>query len=160
MIDTVSFKDTIKGHDAVIVAISGRKAATTPWCGLRPTCWQRCRPASRACCGSAAPGLEVAPGVRLVDTPQFRRPTKKGARPAAALQTLARWQNQCQLDLRQPTGDDRRRRSQRQVPRRRRSAAGRQQRRRRTITWIDFAVAVVDELEKDAHPQARITVAY
>ena len=28
-----------------------------------------------------------------------------------------------------------------------------------TITWIDYAVAVVDELEKNAHPQARITVA-
>ena len=29
-----------------------------------------------------------------------------------------------------------------------------------TISWIDYAVAIVDELEKNAHPKARITVAY
>ena len=29
-----------------------------------------------------------------------------------------------------------------------------------TIAWIDYAVAVVDELEKNAHPKSRITVAY
>ena len=29
-----------------------------------------------------------------------------------------------------------------------------------TISWIDFAAALIDELETNAHPKSRITVAY
>ena len=162
VLDTVSFKDTIKGHDAVIVAISGRKSghdtvaraatnllATMPEAGVARLLWV-----------GGAGSLEVAPGVRLVDTPQFPAAYKEEALgQAAALQTLRAGKTSVNWTYVSPPAMI--------------GVGGRSGKYRvggdqlladssgvSTITWIDFAVAVVDELEKDAHPQARITVAY
>lgn len=162
VLDTVSLKDTIKGHDAVIVAISGRKSghdtvaraatnllATMPEAGVARLLWV-----------GGAGSLEVAPGVRLVDTPQFPAAYKEEALgQAAALQTLRAGKTSVNWTYVSPPAMI--------------GVGGRSGKYRvggdqlladssgvSTITWIDFAVAVVDELEKDAHPQARITVAY
>lgn len=162
VLDTISLKDTIKGHDAVIVAISGRKSghdtvaraatnllATMPEAGVARLLWV-----------GGAGSLEVAPGVRLVDTPQFPAAYKEEALgQAAALQTLRAGKTSVNWTYVSPPAMI--------------GVGGRSGKYRvggdqlladssgvSTITWIDFAVAVVDELEKDAHPQARITVAY
>lgn len=162
VLDTVSLKDTIKGHDAVIVAISGRKSghdtvaraatnllATMPEAGVARLLWV-----------GGAGSLEVAPGVRLVDTPQFPAAYKEEALgQAAALQTLRAGKTSVNWTYVSPPAMI--------------GVGGRSGKYRvggdqlladssgvSTITWIDFAVAVVDELEKNAHPQARITVAY
>lgn len=162
VLDAASLKDAIKGHDAVIVAISGRKSghdtvaraatnllATMPEAGVSRLLWV-----------GGAGSLEVAPGVRLVDTPQFPVIYKEEALgQAAALQTLRAGKTSVNWTYVSPPAMI--------------GVGGRTGKYRvggdqlladgngvSTITWIDYAVAVVDELEKNAHPQARITVAY
>ena len=162
VLDTATLKDAIKGHDAVIVAISGRKSghdtvaraatnllATMPEAGVSRLLWV-----------GGAGSLEVAPGVRLVDTPQFPAIYKEEALgQAAALQTLRAGKTSVNWTYVSPPAMI--------------GVGGRTGKYRvggdqllvdgngvSTITWIDYAVAVVDELEKNAHPQARITVAY
>ena len=107
-----------------------------------------------------AGSLEVAPGLRLVDTPQFPAIYKEEALgQAAALQTLRAGKTSVNWTYVSPPAMI--------------GVGGRTGKYRvggdqllvdgngvSTITWIDYAVAVVDELEKNAHPQARITVAY
>ena len=162
VLDTATLKDAIKGHDAVIVAISGRKSghdtvaraatnllATMPEAGVSRLLWV-----------GGAGRLEVAPGLRLVDTPQFPAIYKEEALgQAAALQTLRAGKTSVNWTYVSPpamigvggrTGKYRLGGDQLLV-----DGSGVS-----TITWIDYAVAVVDELEKNAHPQARITVAY
>ncbi len=161
-LDAASLKDAIKGHDAVIVAISGRKSghdtvakaasnllATMPVAGVSRLLWI-----------GGAGSLEVAPGVRLVDTPQFPAIYKDEALgQAAALQTLRAGKTSVNWTYVSPPAMI--------------GVGGRTGKYRvggdqlladgngiSTISWIDYAVAVIDELEKNAHPQARITVAY
>lgn len=162
VLDAATLKDAIKGHDAVIVAISGRKSghdtvaraatnllATMPEAGVSRLLWV-----------GGAGSLEVAPGLRLVDTPQFPAIYKEEALgQAAALQTLRAGKTSVNWTYVSPPAMI--------------GVGGRTGKYRvggdqllvdgngvSTITWIDYAVAVVDELEKNAHPQARITVAY
>lgn len=162
VLDAASLKDAIKGHDAVVVAISGRKSghdtvaraatnllATMPEAGVSRLLWV-----------GGAGSLEVAPGVRLVDTPQFPAIYKEEALgQAAALQTLRAGKTSVNWTYVSPPAMI--------------GVGGRTGKYRvgadqlladgngvSTITWIDYAVAVVDELEKNGHPQARITVAY
>ena len=162
VLDAATLKDSIKGHDAVVVAISGRKSghdtvaraatnllATMPEAGVSRLLWV-----------GGAGSLEVAPGLRLVDTPQFPAIYKEEALgQAAALQTLRAGKTSVNWTYVSPpamigvggrTGKYRLGGDQLLV-----DGSGVS-----TITWIDYAVAVVDELEKNAHPQARITVAY
>ena len=161
-LDTAALKDVIKGHDAVIVAISGRKSghktvatiatnllAAMPVAGVSRMLWV-----------GGAGTLEVAPGVRLVDTPQFPAAYKEEALgQGMALQTLRDSDTALNWTYVSPpaiigvgarTGTYR--------------IGGDQllsdEQGNSTISWIDYAVAIVDELEKNAHPKARITVAY
>ena len=154
--------EAIKGHDAVIVAVSGRKTghgtvakiasnllAALPAAGVSRLIWV-----------GGAGSLEVAPGVALVTTPQFPAIYKEEALgQSAALDVLkasntaVNWTYVSPAALIGPGG---------------RSgiyriggdqllmdAAGNS-----TISWIDYAVALLDEVEKNAHPKARIGVAY
>ena len=159
---TAALKDVIKGHDAVIVAISGRKSghdtvakiagnllAALPAAGVSRLLWV-----------GGAGSLEVAPGVRLVDTPQFPAIYKEEAlAQGAALQTLRDSGTALNWTYVSPpamigvggrtgsyrTGGDKLLADANGVS---------------TISWIDYAVAIIDELEKNAHPKKRITVAY
>lgn len=162
VLDAASLKDAIKGHDAVVVAISGRKSghdtvaraatnllATMPEAGVSRLLWV-----------GGAGSLEVAPGLRLVDTPQFPAIYKEEALgQAAALQTLRAGKTSVNWTYVSPPAMI--------------GVGGRTGKYRvggdqlladgngvSTISWIDYAVAVVEELERNAHPQARITVAY
>lgn len=157
-----TLKVVIKGHDAVIAAISGRKSghstvaaaaanllAAMPLAGVSRLLWV-----------GGAGSLEVAPGVRLVDTPQFPAAYKDEAvGQVAALQALRDSNTAINWTYVSPpamigvggrTGNYRTGGDQLLA-----DAQGQS-----TITWIDYAVAIVDELEKSAHPKARITVAY
>lgn len=161
-LDAAALKDVIKGHDAVIVAISGRKSghgtvatvaanllAAMPAAGVSRLLWV-----------GGAGTLEVAPGVRLVDTPQFPAAYKEEALgQGVALQTLRDSNTTINWTYVSPPAIV--------------GVGGRNGAYRvggdqlladalgnSTISWIDYAVAIVDELEKNAHPKARITVAY
>lgn len=161
-LDTATLKDVITGHDAVIVAISGRKSghntvatvasnllAAMPVAGVSRLLWV-----------GGAGTLEVAPGVRLVDSPQFPAIYKEEALGQGfALQTLRDSNTEINWTYVSPpamigvggrTGSYR--------------VGGDQllsdAQGNSNISWIDYAVAIIDELEKNAHPKARITVAY
>ncbi len=161
-LDASILKDVIKGHDAVIVAISGRKSghgtvatvatnllAAMPAAGVSRLLWV-----------GGAGTLEVAPGVRLVDTPQFPAAYKEEALgQGVALQTLRDSNTAINWTYVSPpaiigvgarTGTYRTGGDQLLLDGQGNS----------TISWIDYAAAIVDELEKNAHPKARITVAY
>ncbi len=161
-LDAATLKDVIKGHDAVVVAISGRKSGhdtlarvagnlltAMPAAGISRLLWV-----------GGAGSLEVAPGVRLVDTPQFPAAYREEALgQGAALQALRDSGGPVNWTYLSPpaiigvggrTGEYRTGRDQLLV-----DASGNS-----TITWIDYAVAIVDELEKNAYPRSRITVAY
>ena len=161
-LDASILKDVIKGHDAVIVAISGRKSghgavatvatnllAAMPAAGVSRLLWV-----------GGAGTLEVAPGVRLVDMPQFPAAYKEEALgQGVALQTLRDSNTTINWTYVSPpaivgvggrTGAYRVGGDQLLA-----DAQGNS-----TISWIDYAVAIVNELEKNAHPKARITVAY
>jgi uncharacterized protein len=161
-LDTQTLTVAIKGHDAVIAAISGRKSghntvaaaasnllAAMPLAGVSRLLWV-----------GGAGSLEVAPGVRLVDAPQFPAAYKDEALgQIAALQALRDSDTTVNWTYVSPpaligvggrTGTYRIGGDQLLS-----DAQGRS-----TITWIDYAVAMLDELEKNAHPKARITVAY
>jgi len=154
--------DAIKGHDAVIVAVSGRKTghhtvahvannllAALPAAGVTRLIWV-----------GGAGSLEVAPGVALVNTPQFPAIYKEEALgQAAALDVLkasntsVNWTYISPAALIGPGGRSGTYRvggDQLLI-----DTAGNS-----TISWIDYAVALLDEVEKNAHPKARIGVAY
>ncbi len=161
-LDAASLKDVIKGHDAVIVAISGRKSGHGT-VGTVATNLLVAMPAagvSRLLWVGGAGTLEVAPGVRLVDTPQFPAAYKEEALgQGVALQTLRDSNTAINWTYVSPpaiigvgarTGTYRTGGDQLLLDGQGNS----------TISWIDYAAAIVDELEKNAHPKARITVAY
>ncbi len=158
----VNVSEAIKGHDAVIVAVSGRKTghdtvakiannllAALPAAGVSRLIWV-----------GGAGSLEVAPGVALFNTPQFPAVYKEEALgQAAALDVLKSSNTEVNWTYISPaaligpggrsgnyrTGGD-------QLLT---DAAGNS-----SISWIDYAVALLDEVENNAHPQARIGVAY
>lgn len=154
--------EAIKAHDAVIVAVSGRKTghdtvakiannllAALPAAGVSRLIWV-----------GGAGSLEVAPGVPLVSTPQFPAAYKEEALgQAAALHVLkgsntgVNWTYISPAALIGPGG----RTGNYRVggDRLLTDASGNS-----TISWIDYAVALLDEVEKNAHPKARIGVAY
>lgn len=155
-------REAVGGSDAVIAAVSGRKSghdtvaaiarnllSTLPLAGVPRLLWV-----------GGAGSLEVAPGVQLVNTPNFPAAYKDEAlgqgralevfrattsplnwtffSPAALLQPGERT-GQYRLGGDQLLAD----------------ASGNSR-----ISVADFAVAMLDELERNAYPRQRITAAY
>ena len=161
-LDAANLKDVIKGHDAVIVAVSGRKSGHDTVAKIASNLLSALPAAgvSRLLWVGGAGTLEVAPGVQLVDTPQFPAIYKEEAlAQGAALQTLRASATTVNWTYVSPpaiigaggrTGTYRTGGDQLLA-----DANGNS-----TITWIDYAVAIIDELERNAHPKKRITVAY
>ncbi|TAM36758.1 MAG: NAD(P)-dependent oxidoreductase [Burkholderiaceae bacterium] len=152
----------VAGHDAVLAAISGRKSghdtvpaiarnllATLPLAGVPRLLWV-----------GGAGSLEVAPGVQLVTTPNFPAAIKDEAlgqgRALDAFRASAShldWTFFSPAALMQPgerTGHYRVGGDQLLA-----DASGNSR-----ISVADFAVAMLDELERHAHPRTRISVAY
>ena len=106
-----------------------------------------------------AGGLEVAPGVQLIDTPEFPaqwKATAEGARQALALlrqETTLDWtvlSPSAHLEPGQRTGTFRTGTDGLLV-----DASGNSR-----ISLEDYAVAMIDELEKPTHSRSRFTVGY
>ena len=155
-------REAVAGSDAVIAAVSGRKSghdtipaiarnllAALPAAGVQRLLWV-----------GGAGSLEVAPGVRLVDAPDFPAAYKDEALGQGRALDVFRastsplnWTFVSPAALLQPgertghyrTGGD-------QLLR---DAAGNSQ-----ISVADFAAAMLDELERNAHPRQRMTAAY
>lgn len=154
--------DAIKGHEAVVVAVSGRKTGHDTVAQIARNVLTALPAAgvSRLIWVGGAGSLEVAPGVALVTTPQFPAAYKEEALgQAAALDVLRQsgtsvsWTYVSPPALIGPGGRSGKYRvgGDQLLT----DAAGNS-----TISWIDYAVALIDELETNAHPKSRITVAY
>lgn len=150
-------------HEAVISAFSGHAQSDTYGYyinGFRSilAAARRARIPRLLVVGGAG-SLEVAPGVQVVDTPDFPEQWKQsalGARDALAMlkqETQLNWTMLSPAALIEPgtrTGTFRLGRDQLLV-----DAQGNSR-----ISLEDYAVAMIDELEKPAHPRSRFTLAY
>lgn len=106
-----------------------------------------------------AGSLEVAPGVQLVDTPQFPAAYKQIALAHRAAFDILREVNDLELDLLRTCRNDWPRRKERRLPRRH-QLTDRQRQRESAISYPDYADAFVGELEQGAHRKSIVTVAY
>lgn len=155
-------REAVAGSDAVIAAVSGRKSghdtvpaiarnllAALPAAGVQRLLWV-----------GGAGSLEVAPGVRLIDAPDFSAAYKDEALGQGraldvfrASASALNWTVVSPAALMQPgarTGRYRVSGDQLLV-----DAKGNSR-----ISVADFAVALLDELERNAHGGQRMSVAY
>ena len=163
VLDQASLTTNLKGQHAVISAFSGH--AQTDILGYYLKGMQSIISAvknadvPRILVVGGAGGLEVAPGVQLIDTPAFPeqwKATAEGARQALNLlraEEALSWTvlaPSAHLEPGQRTGKFRIGQDQLLV-----DAAGASH-----ISLEDYAVAMIDELEKPAHVRTRFTVGY
>jgi len=158
-----SLADRLKGHDAIISAFSGHAQADV--LGYYVKGIQSIISAAKAAgvprllVVGGAGGLEVAPGVQLIDTPQF--PAQWKATAEGARQALNLLRNEQELDWTvlapsahlepgERTGKFRIGKDQLLA-----DAAGESH-----ISLEDYAAAMIDELEQPAHSRSRFTVGY
>lgn len=153
----------LKGHDAVMSAFSGHAQADTEAYYLRGmrsiiAATQRAG-VSRLLVVGGAGSLEVAPGVQLLDTPEFPAAYKATAEGARQALHLLRGEDRLDWTMLSPSAliapgerTGRYRLGRDQLIR---NAAGESR-----VSVEDFAVAFLDELEKPAHPRQRFTVGY
>jgi uncharacterized protein len=151
--DPQCLADSLQGHDAVISSV--HFTATDPRELVEAV---RASGVKRYLIVGGAGSLEVAPGVRLVDTPNFPEAYKAEATAGAAFLDLLRGETGLDWTFLSPsalfvarerTGKFRLGKDQLLT-----GAEGSR------ISFEDFAIALVDELEKPAHPRQRFTVAY
>lgn len=148
------FSELLKGHDAVVSAV--HFTASDP-----KTLIEAVRKAGvkRYAVMGGAGSLEVAPGVKLVDTPQFPDAYKAEALKGGEFLDVLRKEKDIDwtflspaalIDFGQRTGKFRVGKDQLLVDDKGNS----------TISFEDFAVALADELEQHKHSRQRFTVAY
>ena len=163
VLDTASLAGKLAGFDAVITAFSGHAQADTYDYYLRGirsiiAAAKQAR-APRLLVVGGAGSLEVAPGVQLVDTPEFPeiyKPTALGAREAL---NILRKDKELNWTLLSPammiTPGQRSRKFRLGADQLLVDAAGNS-----AISVEDYAVAMIDEVEKPKHERRRFTVAY
>ncbi|AXK39878.1 NAD(P)-dependent oxidoreductase [Crenobacter cavernae] len=161
--DTAALAEQLKGFDAVLSAFSGHAEADTYdyyVAGVRSIV-AAAKQASvpRLLVVGGAGSLEVAPGVQGVDTPDFPEQWKASALGAREALNLLREEKELDWTLLSPsaliapgerTGTFRLGTNQLLIDADGKSA----------ISVEDYAVALIDELEKPAHPRQRFTVGY
>ncbi|HSV51608.1 MAG TPA: NAD(P)-dependent oxidoreductase [Burkholderiaceae bacterium] len=161
--DITALTTQLRGHDAVLSAFSGHAQADTLayyLSGFRAivTATKEAGVPRLLVVGGAG-SLEVAPGVQLLDTPQFPeiyKPTAEGARQALALlreEAMLDWTLLSPSAVIAPgerTGQFRLGTDQLLA-----NAQGESR-----ISVEDYAAAMIDELEKPAHSRRRFTVGY
>lgn len=163
VLDTAALSQALRGHEVVISAFSGHAQADVLAYFLRG--FQSILSAAKAAAAprllvvGGAGSLEVAPGVSLLDTPQFPAEWKASAEGARQALNLLRAEAELDWTLLSPAamlapgertgvfrlGGD-------QLL----SDAQGQSR----ISVADYAVAMLDEMEKPAHRRQRFSVAY
>jgi len=163
VLDTAALGNQLKGHDAVITAFSGHAQPDVYEYyvrGIRSIlAASKTAKVPRLLVVGGAGSLEVAPGAALVDTPGFPeqwKPTALGAREALRLLRNEKDLNWTMLSPSamlapgQRTGKFRLGGDQLLV-----KTDGKSD-----ISLEDYAVAMIDELEKPAHLRRRFTVGY
>lgn len=163
VLDEAALADTLRGHDAVLSAFSGHAQSDVLGYylhGIRSIIAAARRAGvPRLLVVGGAGSLEAAPGLQLIDTPGFPaewKATAEGARQALQMlceETELDWtmlSPSARLEPGQRTGkfrlgDDR-------------LLVGPDGQSR--ISLEDYAVAMLDELEKPAHSRRRFTVGY
>jgi uncharacterized protein len=148
------FHGLLSGHDAVVSAV--HFSASDPRKLIEAV---RASGAKRYFVMGGAGSLEVAPGVRLIDTPTFPAMYKDEAAKGADFLDMLRKESDldwtflspaAMIDVGSRTGKFRLGRDQLLVDEQGKSS----------ISFEDYAVAVVDELERPQHSRQRFTVAY
>ena len=163
VLDSAALTPRLQGHDAVVSAFSGHAQADVYGYyvqGMRSiiAAAKQARVPRLLVVGGAG-SLEVAPGVQLVDTPEFPaqwKGTAEGAREALQLlraEPDLAWtmlSPSAHLEPGERTGRFRLGTDQLLVDARGESR----------ISVEDYAVAMIDELERPAHARRRFTVGY
>jgi hypothetical protein len=143
----------IKGHDAVISAV--RFSASDPKLMIEAV---KESGVKRYFVVGGAGSLEVAPGVKLIDTPQFPAAYKAEASKGGEFLDLLRKEKDLEWTFLSPSAVI--------APGERtgKFRLGKDQLlthdKGSNISWEDYAIAAVDELEKPAHIRQRFTVGY
>lgn len=152
--DKAGLAARLKGHDVVISSL--RFAGSDPHALIEAV---KAAGAKRYFVVGGAGSLEVAPGKRLVDTPNFPEAYKREALKGAEFLQLLRGEKSLDWTFISPsavfvagerTGKFRLGGDQLLT-----DAKGNS-----SISYEDYAVALVDELEKPAHSRKRFTVGY
>jgi uncharacterized protein len=151
--DVAGLAAAIKGHDVVVSSVHftasdpHKLIAAVHQAGVR-----------RYLVVGGAGSLEVAPGVRLIDTPQFPALYKAEAAAGGAFLDLLRKETSLDWTFLSPSAMF--------VPGERtgKFRLGHDQLltndKGSSISFEDFAIAVADEIEKPAHSRRRFTVGY
>ncbi|HTP04568.1 MAG TPA: NAD(P)-dependent oxidoreductase [Nitrospirota bacterium] len=163
VLDTATLGKQLKGHDAVISAFSGHAQPDVYDYYIRGihsiVAASKAAKAPRFLVVGGAGSLEVSPGVQVVDTPEFPAAWKASALGAREALRLLRNEKDLNWTMLSPsaiiapgqrTGKFRLGGDQLLV-----KADGKSE-----ISLEDYAVAMIDELERPAHPRKRFTVGY
>ena len=161
--DTPALAAKLQGHEAVITAFSGHAQADTYdyyLSGIRSiVAATKQAGVPRLLAVGGAGSLEVAPGVQVVDSPDFPEQWKASALGARAALNLLRDESTLDWTMLSPsaiispgqrTGQFRLGKDQLLADAQGSSA----------ISVEDYSVAMIDELEKPAHSRSRFTVGY
>ncbi|KDP94527.1 3-beta hydroxysteroid dehydrogenase [Brevundimonas sp. EAKA] len=151
--DSAALAEIIKGSDAVISALHHDVTAETLLSALKAA------GVPRLLVTGGAGSLEVAPGVRLIDTPDFPEAFKPYALPGVAFLDGLRGETQINWTFFSPPALIE------EGPRLGVFRTGGDQlitndKGESKISFADYAIAMVDELEQHKHSRARFTAAY
>jgi putative NADH-flavin reductase len=151
--NAAALADLIKGSDAVISALHHNVIAETLLTALKTA------GVPRLLVTGGAGSLEVAPGVRLIDTPDFPDAFKPYALPGIAFLDDLRGETQIDWTFFSPAAFIE------ELPRLGVFRTGTDQlivddKGESRISFADYAIAMVDELENPQHSRARFTAAY
>lgn len=151
--DSAALAEIIKGSDAVISALHHDVTAETLLSALKAA------GVPRLLVTGGAGSLEVAPGVRLIDTPDFPEAFKPYALPGVAFLDDLRDETQIDWTFFSPPALIE------EGPRLGAFRTGGDQlivddKGDSKISFADYAIAMVDELEQHKHGRARFTAAY
>jgi uncharacterized protein len=151
--DPAALADSIRGVDAVISALHFDVPAATLLAALKSA------EVGRLLVTGVAGSLEVAPGVRLIDTPDFPAQWKPLAEGGIAFLSEIREENDIDWVFFSPAALTE------EGPRLGRYRLGGDQlvvdeKGQSRISFADYAIAMVDELEQHRHSRKRFTAAY
>lgn len=151
--NAVVLADIVRGADAVISALHFDVTANVILGALKAA------GVNRLLVTGGAASLEVAPGVRLIDTPEFPEEWKAFAHGGIVFLDALREENDIDWTFFSPAAFIE------ETPRLGRFRTGTDQlivdeKGESRIGFADYAIAMVDELERPRHSRARFTAAY
>ncbi|QTC92427.1 NAD(P)-dependent oxidoreductase [Brevundimonas goettingensis] len=151
--DATALAELIKGSDAVVSALHFDVPAATLLSALKTA------GVPRLLVTGGAASLEVAPGVRLIDTPEFPEEWKVFAQGGITFLDALKTEKDIDWTFFSPAAVIE------EGPRLGRFRLGTDQlvtddKGESRISFADYAIAMADEVEQHRHPKARFTAAY